>query len=169
MCKCIRPPPTSDNPLFRCADGDMQIFGTLILKSNHKCTHGCGGYISCDSCGVQEKNKSYLNKIALMTHMCYKCAANIGKTELMYKPPIDVEYEESNFKEEEDMDDRTSHSLHLNIRSKSPSPVHNKQRNSYVGGKKPKTPSTSKVTSKTSLTLKMSSTSNTFSKSNTVN
>ena len=30
-----------------------------------------------------------------MIHMCQKCAANIGKTELMYKPPIDTEDEDS--------------------------------------------------------------------------
>ena len=27
-----------------------------------------------------------------MIHMCQKCAANIGKTELTYKPPIDTPY-----------------------------------------------------------------------------
>ena len=33
-----------------------------------------------------------------MTHMCQKCAATIGETELTYKPPIDTEDEESNSK-----------------------------------------------------------------------
>ena len=40
-----------------------------------------------------------------MTHMCQKCAANIGKTELTDKPPIDTEDEESDSNEEEEMND----------------------------------------------------------------
>ena len=47
------------------------------------------------------------------------------------------------------MNDRTMQSLHLNIRSTSPSPVHKKQHTSYVGGKKPKTSSPLEAKSKT--------------------
>ena len=77
-----------------------------------------------------------MNKIALMTHMCQKFAANIGNTEVTYKPPIDAEYEEYASKEEEDMKNRPRHSLRMNIISTSPYPVRNKQLTSYVGGKK---------------------------------
>ena len=46
-------PPTVDNPVLRCADGDMCIFGTLTMQANCKCTRGCGGYLHGTFCGVQ--------------------------------------------------------------------------------------------------------------------
>ena len=73
-----------------------------------------------------------------MTHMCQKFAANIGNTEVTYKPPIDAEYEEYASKEEEDMKNRPRHSLRMNIISTSPYPVRKKQHTSSVGGNKPK-------------------------------
>ena len=83
-------PPTGDDLVLRCADGDMCRFGTLTVQLKHKCTRECSGYLYGVFCGVQEKKKIHLKKSALMTHMCQKCAANLGKTELMYKPPIDT-------------------------------------------------------------------------------
>ena len=121
--------------MFRCADGDLRIFASLTVQTKHKCTRGCGGYLHDEFCGVQEKNESYLKNIALMTYMCHKCAANIGKTELTYKPPIDTEYEYYNYKEEDYINNHPRHSLSLNIRSTSPSHVGKKQRTSYVGEK----------------------------------
>ena len=50
-----------------------------------------------------------------MNHMCQKCAANIGKTELTYMPTIVTEDEESDLKEEEEMKYRPRHILCLNI------------------------------------------------------
>ena len=38
-------------------------------------------------------------------------------------PPIDTEDEKLDSKEKYEMNDRPSHSFHMNIRSKSPSPV----------------------------------------------
>ena len=108
-------PPTSDNPMFICADGDVCRFGNLNVQKNHKCTCGCGRYLHGDFCGVQYKSKRYFNKISLMTQMFQKCAANIGKTEVTYKRPIDPEEKESDSKEEEDMNDQPRHSLLLNI------------------------------------------------------
>ena len=99
--------PTSDNPVFRCAYGDMFRFGTLTVQKKHNCTHG-------EFCGVQEKNKRYLKNVDLMTHMWQKYAANIGKTELTYKPPIDTEDEELDSKEEEEMNDQPRHSFFIN-------------------------------------------------------
>ena len=58
-----------------------------------------------------------------MTHMSKKCAANLGKTELTYKPSIDTEYGEPDSKEEDEMNDQPRHSLRLNIRITSPFPV----------------------------------------------
>ena len=74
-----------------------------------------------------------------MTHMCQKFAANLGKTELTYKPPIDTEDKVSDSKEEEETNDRPKHSFLLNIGSTPPSPVHKKQPNSSAGGKKKST------------------------------
>ena len=71
-----------------------------------------------------------------MNHMCQKCAANIGKTELTYMPTIVTEDEESDLKEEEEMKYRPRHILCLNIRNASPSPVCKKQCTSSVVGKK---------------------------------
>ena len=65
---------TSDNPVFSCAYVDMCIFGTLTAKKKHKCTRGCGGYLHGDFCAVQDDNNRCLNNIALMNHMCQKCA-----------------------------------------------------------------------------------------------
>ena len=70
-----------------------------------------------------------------MNHMCHKCAENLEKTELTYKPPIDTEDKESDLKEEENMNNRPRHSLRLNIRSTSPYLVLKEQRTSSVGGK----------------------------------
>ena len=100
------------------------------------CTHGCGGYLHGDICAVRKNKNRCLKKIALMNHMCQKYAANIAQTELTYKRPINTEDGESYLKEEEEMNNQPKHSLHLNIRSKSPSFERKKQCTSYVGGKK---------------------------------
>ena len=71
-----------------------------------------------------------------MTHMCQKCAATLGNTELMYTPTINTEDEDFYSREEEEIKNWTKHSLRLNIRSTSTSPVHKKQRTSYARGKK---------------------------------
>ena len=68
------PTPTGDNPVFIFANGDMCIFRTLTVQKNHKFTCGCGGYIHGSFCGVQENNKSDLNKSDLMTYMYQKFA-----------------------------------------------------------------------------------------------
>eukprot|EP00957_Ditylum_brightwellii_P169470 12898911-Ditylum_brightwellii.AAC.1 len=39
--------------------------------------------------------KKYINKTAYKTYMCQKCTAALGNTELVYKPPIDTDDEES--------------------------------------------------------------------------
>ena len=85
------------------------------MQARRKCTHGCGGYLHEDFCGVQEKKKRYLNNSDIMIPMCQKCAATLGKTELTHKPPTDTEYEEPDSEEEEDTNDRPMHSSHLNI------------------------------------------------------
>ena len=51
----------------------------------------------------------------------------------MHKPPIDTEDEESDSKEEEVMNDQPRHSLRLNIRSASLSPIRKKQPTSSMG------------------------------------
>ena len=106
------------------------------MQTNHKSTCGCGVYLHGDFCGVQEKNKRYLKNVDLMNHMWQKYAANIGKTKLTYKPPIDTEDEELDSKEEEEMNDQPRHIFCLNIRSISPYPVRTKQLTSYVVEKK---------------------------------
>ena len=77
----------------------MCRFGTLTVYTKHKFTCVYGVYLHGDFCGVQYNNKRYLKNIALMTHMCHKCVANLGKKELTYKPLIVTEYEESDSKE----------------------------------------------------------------------
>ena len=79
--------------MFRCADGDIYIFGALTVQTKHNCTRGCGGYLRGEFFGAQDKNKRYQNKISLVIHMCQKCADNLGKTHLTYKPTIDTEDE----------------------------------------------------------------------------
>eukprot|EP00957_Ditylum_brightwellii_P023526 1775672-Ditylum_brightwellii.AAC.1 len=59
------------------------------------CTLSCGGYLHGAFCGVQEWKKKQISKTAYKTHMCQKCAAVLGKTELVYKPPIAMDKEES--------------------------------------------------------------------------
>ena len=135
MCRWITHPPTSDNPVFRCADGDMCRFGTLTVQAKHKCTCGCGGYLHGAFCGVQEKKKIYFKKSALMTHMCQKCAKTLGKIKLTYNTPINTEDEECDSKEEWEMKNRPGNNLCLSIISMSPSPVHKKQLTSSARGK----------------------------------
>ena len=93
------------------------------MHTKHECNRGCGGYLHGDFFGIQDKNKMYFNKIVLMNHMCQKFVANIGKTEVTYKPHMNTKDEELYSKEEEDIKNRPRHNLCLNIRSTSPSPV----------------------------------------------
>eukprot|EP00957_Ditylum_brightwellii_P013350 1008539-Ditylum_brightwellii.AAC.1 len=44
---------------------------------------------------VQEWKKKYTKKTTCKTHMCQKCTSVLGKTELVYKPPINMDKEES--------------------------------------------------------------------------
>eukprot|EP00957_Ditylum_brightwellii_P197448 15043844-Ditylum_brightwellii.AAC.1 len=80
---------------YKCADGDLCQFGTLRVEPKYMCTCGCGGYLHGAFCGVQEWKKKYINKTAYNTHMCQKCTSILGKTELVYKPPIDMDEKES--------------------------------------------------------------------------
>ena len=58
----------------------------------------------------KKKKNIYLNKSAIMTYMCQKRAATLGKTELTYNPLINTEDEEYDSKEEEEMNNLPRHS-----------------------------------------------------------
>eukprot|EP00957_Ditylum_brightwellii_P040333 3052384-Ditylum_brightwellii.AAC.1 len=66
------PSPGSKEPVLKCAGGGLCRFRISV-----------------------EREKSFFNKAALSTYMCQKCAAKLGKTELHYKPPIEINEEES--------------------------------------------------------------------------
>eukprot|EP00957_Ditylum_brightwellii_P120413 9187279-Ditylum_brightwellii.AAC.1 len=80
---------------LKCADGDLCRFCISTVQKKHGCTRGCGGYLHGAFCGVQERKKKYLNKIAYKTHMCQPRAAKLGLTEFVYKELITIEDEES--------------------------------------------------------------------------
>eukprot|EP00957_Ditylum_brightwellii_P115704 8825792-Ditylum_brightwellii.AAC.1 len=87
------PSPGGNESTHRCADGDLCRCGSFVVQPKQKCTRGCGGHLHDGFCGVQGRKKSFLNKVALSTHMCQKCTVKIGKTELHYKLPIDTDEE----------------------------------------------------------------------------
>ena len=82
-------------PVLKCADGDLCRFGTSAVEKKHQCTRGCGGYLHSAFCGVPKRKKHYINKTSFKTHMCQKCAAQLGLCQLVYMPPIDTEEEET--------------------------------------------------------------------------
>ena len=82
-------------PVLKCADGDLCRFGTSTVEKKHQYTRGCGGYLHSAFCGVPECKKRYINKTSFKTHMCQKCAAQLGLCQLVYVPPINTDDKES--------------------------------------------------------------------------
>eukprot|EP00957_Ditylum_brightwellii_P068138 5172363-Ditylum_brightwellii.AAC.1 len=99
-------PPSSANEGFvlKCADGDLRGFGRPAVERKHEHTRGCGGCIHSALCGVQEHKKKYTSMTAYKTDICQKCAAALGKMELVYKPPIDTNEEEFELDSEPECD-----------------------------------------------------------------
>ena len=103
--------------MLKCADGDLCRFGTSTVEKKHQCTRGCGGYLHSAFCGVPKRKKRYINKTSFKTHMCQKCAAQLGLCQLVYAPPIDTEEEESDSDDDHDKSDNKTRSSNRILRN----------------------------------------------------
>eukprot|EP00957_Ditylum_brightwellii_P200262 15266420-Ditylum_brightwellii.AAC.1 len=69
-------------PVLKCVHGDLCRFGTSTVEKTHQCTRGCDVYLHSAFFGVPKCKKCYINKTSFKTHMCQKCAAQLGLCQL---------------------------------------------------------------------------------------